>query len=455
MSISSLGIGSGLDLNALVDQLVAAERKPQEQRLNRREVDLQARISAFGSIRGGLSALETVLGKLAALQQGRTAASSNSDRLVVTARPEATTGSYSIQVSQLATAQSLASGRFGDAGAVLGTGTLTLQAGTGPVVSIDIGQENNNLRGIRDAINNADAGVQASIVNDGAGARLVLSAAQTGAGQTISITVSGGAGEVGELALLATENLTETVAGQDAEVVVNGLPVTSSSNKLDDTLEGLTLELSGTTEPGAPITVTVGQDRGAVRTALAELVQAYNGVVDTVRALTKYNPETREGAVLVGDGTLRSIQSRLAAGLQRSGTDPDASFTNLVNLGFNSDRNGNLSLDSATLDRAMDQDFQGVIGLVNEVSTGLRDSAKGFTEAGGLLDSRTDGLRTRMRGIDRQREALDVRIEGLEARLVRQFSAMDALVGQLQNTSQFLDQQLGALNAMLQQNRKR
>ena len=452
MSISAMGIGSGLDLGGLVAQLVAAEREPQEQRLKRREVDIQARISAFGSIRGGLSALETVLGKLVALQQGRTAASTDSNRIEVSARPEATTGSYSIQVNQMATAQSLASGRFADADAQLGSGTLTVQVGSGPPAAIEINSENNSLRGVRDAINAADAGVQASIVNDGEGARLVLSAAKTGAGQAISITVSGnGAGDLGRL---ATANLTETVAGRNAEVVVNGLPVTSASNRLDDTVEGLTLELKGTTEPGAPITVTVGQDRAAVRDALEEFVQAYNGVVGTVRDLSRVNPETQEGAALVGDSTLRSIQSRLAVALQHSGTDPDARFTNLVNLGVRSDRNGGLSLDETVLDRAMDEDFRGVIALVNEVSTGLRDSVKGFTEAGGLLDSRTDGLQTRMRGIDRQREALDLRIERLEARLVRQFSAMDALVGQLQNTSQFLDQQLGALNAMLQQGRK-
>ena len=453
MSISAMGIGSGLDLGGLVAQLVAAERQPQEQRLKRQEADIQARISAFGSIRGGLSALETVLGKLVSLQQGRTAASSDSNRLEVSARPEATTGSYSIQVNQLATAQSLASGRFADAAVPLGTGTLTVQVGEGTAVAIEINSENNSLRGVRDAINAANAGVQASIVNDGEGARLVLSAAETGAGQTISITVSGGG--AGDLGRLSTTNLTQTVAGRNAEVVVNGLPVTSASNRLGETIEGLTLELKGTTEPGAPITVTVGQDRAAVRDALEEFVKAYNGVVGTVRDLSRFNPETREGAALVGDSTLRSIESRLAAALQRSGTDPDANFTNLVNLGVKSDRNGRLSLDEAALDRAMDQDFRGVIALVNEVSTGLRDSVKGFTETGGLLDSRTDGLRTRMRGIDRQREALDFRIERLEARLVRQFSAMDALVGQLQNTGQFLDQQLGALSAMLEQGRRR
>jgi flagellar hook-associated protein 2 len=194
MSISAMGIGSGLDLGGLVAQLVAAERQPQEQRLNRKEADIQARISAFGSIRGGLSALETVLDKLVALQQGRTATSSDSNRLEVSARPEATMGSYSIQINQLATAQSLASGRFAHADVPLGTGTLNVQVGSGPAVAIGINAENNSLRGVRDAINAADAGVQASIVNDGEGARLVLSAAQTGVDETISITVSGNRG---------------------------------------------------------------------------------------------------------------------------------------------------------------------------------------------------------------------------------------------------------------------
>jgi flagellar hook-associated protein 2 len=448
MAIAALGIGSGLDLNALVDQLVAAERKPREDRLNRREAEIEARLSAFGSIRGGLSALETALGKLAGIQQGRTATSSDSTRLAVSAGANAVPGNYSIQINQLATAQTLASAGFDDADGPVGTGTL--RVGDGPALDVVIDAGNNSLRGIRDAINQADAGVQASIVNDGSGSRLVLSSNRTGAANTISVTVSGSDG----LARLASANLTQTMAPQDAEAVINGLTVTSPGNSLDQTLEGLTLDLKGTTEAGAPITVTVGQDKGAVRSALNEFVKAYNGVVETVRDLTRYDPETREGSVLVGDSTLRAIRGRLVQGLQQVGGGAEAVFTSLVNLGVNSDRNGMLSLDSAALDRAMDQDFQGVISLVNEVSGGLRDTVQGFTQSGGLLDARTDGLRTRMRDIGRQRAMLEARMEQFEARTVRQFGAMDSLVGQLQNTSQFLDQQLGALNAMLNQGRK-
>jgi len=451
MAIAALGIGSGLDLNALVDQLVAAERKPREERLNRREAEIEARLSAFGSIRGGLSALETALGKLASIQQGRTATSSDSTRMGVSARADSVPGNYSIQVNQLATAQTLASAGFDDADGPVGTGTLTLRVGDRLAVDVVIDEGNNSLRGIRDAINRADAGVQASIVNDGSGARLVLSSNRTGAANNISVEVAGSDG----LARLASANLPQTMAPQDAEAVINGLTVTSPSNSLDQTLDGLTLDLKGTTEAGSPITVTVGQDRDAVRSALNEFVKAYNGVVETARDLTRYDPETREGSVLLGDSTLRAIRGRLVQGLQQVGGGADAAFTSLANLGVNSDRNGMLSLDSAALDRALDQDFQGVISLVNEVSGGLRDTVQGFTQSGGLLDARTDGLRTRMRDIGRQREMLEARMEQFEARTVRQFGAMDSLVGQLQNTSRFLDQQLGALNAMLNQGRKR
>jgi flagellar hook-associated protein 2 len=435
----------------MVDQLVAAERKPREDRLNRREAEIEARLSAFGSIRGGLSALETALGKLAGIQQGRTATSSDSTRLGVSAGANAVPGNYSIQINQLATAQTLASAGFDDADGPVGTGTLTLRVGDGPALDVVIDDGNNSLRGIRDAINQADAGVQASIVNDGSGSRLVLSSNRTGAANTISVTVSGSDG----LARLASANLTQTMAPQDAEAVINGLTVTSPSNSLGPDPGGPDPRPEGHDRGGCtdhrhrgP-----GQGRGAFR---AERVR--EGLQRRGRDRPRSDPvQPRDpGRLGAGGGQHPAVHPRppgpgAAAGGRRRGRG----FTSLVNLGVNSDRNGMLSLDSAALDRAMDQDFQGVISLVNEVSGGLRDTVQGFTQAGGLLDARTDGLRTRMRDIDRQREMLDARMEQFEARTVRQFGAMDSLVGQLQNTSQFLDQQLGALNAMLNQGRKR
>lgn len=457
MSISSLGVGSGLDLSSLVRQLVAAERLPTEHRLLSREATLQGQLSAFGTIRSGLSGLSTALATLRDLQVGRTAASSDTSRLTVSAGQAAAFGSYSVEVEQLATAHSLASAfRFESADAVVGTGVVTLKVGEGEGVDIVIGEENNSLRGIRDAINEAGAGVQASIINDGTGSRLVLSSNATGAAGTIGIGVSDDDGndtDLAGLSRLAAVNMEETVTARDARVVINGLTVTSASNTLDNVIEGLSLTLRATTEPGAPVSVTVSENRGSVRNAVNAFIEAYNAVVEQIRELTKYDPESREGAILVGDGTLRSIRSRLSEGLLQAGGLEGSGLTHLVNLGIRSDRDGRLSLDAAALEAAMNRDMDGVVALLNDVSGGLEDRMRGFSGAGGLLDARSDGLRNRIQDIDRQREALDKRMALYEARLVRQFGAMDTLVGQLQQTSRYLDQHLGALNAMLNQKR--
>jgi len=457
-TISSLGIGSGLDLNSLVDQLLAAERKPREQRFNLREAGLQAQISAFGTLRGSLSELETATGKLAGLREGRTVTSSDDVRLGSTATGAAASGRYRVEVENLAAAQSLASVAFDSATEAVGTGTLTLKVGERDAVNININAGNDSLSGVRDAINEANAGVGASIVNDGTGARLVLTANSTGAASTIALTVADADGDntdMAGLSRLSTVNLEETSAARDARVTINGLTVTSASNTLDKAIEGLTLELKGTTEAGSPITVDVGQDRAAIREALEGFIKAYNAVVKQVSDFTRYNPETREAGLLLGDSTVRSLGSRLSASLNQNGGGANGAVQNLVSLGVRTDASGALSLAPGSLERALDQDFAGTLAMVNDVAGGLRETVRGFTERGGLLDNRADGLRSNIRDIDRQRQALDLRMEQMEARLSRQFGALDAMIGQMQNTSAFLDQQLSNLNNLFLDRRRR
>jgi flagellar hook-associated protein 2 len=311
---------------------------------------------------------------------------------------------------------------------------------------------------VRDAINQANAGVGASIVNDGTGARLVLTANSTGAANTISLTVAdadGNGADMAGLSRLASVNMEQATAAGDARVEINGLTVTGASNTLDQAIEGLSLELKGTTEVGSPVTVDVGQDRAAVRTAVEGFITAYNSVITQIADLTRYNPETREAGLLLGDSTVRGIRSRLSSALTQTGGSADGLFNNLVNLGIRSDETGALSLASGSLEQALDQDFAGTVDLLNDVAGGLQNAVRGFTESGGLLDNRADGLRGNIRDIDRQRETLNLRMEQMEARLVRQFGALDALVGQLQTTSEFLDQQLSNLNSLFQDQRRR
>ena len=445
--ISSLGVGSGIDLNSLVQQLVAAEREPQENRLNRREVDLQAQLSAFGSLKGSLSSLESALSKLTFLNEGRSGASSNSDSVTARIESTAAVGEYRIEVSQLARGESRASAPVANPESTLGTGTFNLQVGDGTAVEITVAAGSNDLFGLRNAINEADAGVRASIINDASGSRLVLSSEKTGAGNDIRLDDITGFNAEGQALLNAlADQASITTTAQNALFSIDGLALESASNRLSDTLQGVNLELRATTAENSPVIVSVTRDREAITDALNGFVEAYNALINQTRDFGRYNPDTEEAGILLGDSTLRSIQSRLAFGLQRSGGLEGSELTSMMDLGVRTDREGQLSINSMTLDRALDDDFLGVLNLVKEVSSELRSSLRGFSQFGGLLDARTDGLRTRIGDIERQRELLATRMEGREALLTRQFSAMDALVGQLQNTSEFLTQQLGALN---------
>lgn len=454
MSISSLGIGSGLDLNNLTEQILESERKPAADRLDRREVDLQARISAFGAIRSGLSGLQSALGKLGRLEQDRTAQSTNPDAVLADAQATAEPGRYSVQVERLASAQSLASTAFADgSGAALGTGQLQFQVGDNPAFSVTVDDSNNTLRGLRDAINRSDRGVEASIINDASGARLIFSSTATGAENTLTITAAEGSSEA--LQKLSSDNLEQTVAASDAQATINGLTVTSASNRLDNVVEGLNLTLQATTEFSGPVSIEIGLDRDSVTAALNEVVTAYNGVMKLTRELTQYNPETDTAALMVGDSTVRTIRSTLANGLMTRSADFDNPINSLMSLGIRSNDIGELTVDEAALNRGLNQDLSSSVSLLNDFANDLRDSVRNFTRFDGLIDIRNEGLDRGLDDVRRQRETLNLRMDRLEASLVQRFGAMDRIVGQLQGTSDYLTQQFSSMNNMLNSYRNR
>ena len=277
--VAATGIGSGLDIEGLVTQLVAAERGPTETRLVQREARATAQLSGFGTLQGALSSLQSAVDTLAdtATFSQRSATSSNTDALGVSASADAAAGSFSVSVDRLAQSQSLASGSFASLTDVVGEGELTLRFGTADVTGADPGPEsfdsfsvnadrasatitidssNNTLQGVRDAINAADAGVSAAIVNDGEGFRLLLSSTETGAASSIEIQVSdsgdGNNNDTDGLSQLAfnttANNLSQTVAAQDASFSINGLALTSASNNADNVIDGVSLTLQATTE---------------------------------------------------------------------------------------------------------------------------------------------------------------------------------------------------------------
>lgn len=470
------GIGSGLDVNGLVSQLVSAEAGPATSRLNRREANLQAELSAIGTFKSALSEFKSAVAGLTSPSkfEGMKSTVANTDYFTASATSIAQPASYSVEVKKLAQGQKLATSADSAFAAVtdtFGKGSVTFEFG-----SYDGGTFSDNpdksktlsfdtevsLEGMRDAINEADFGVKASIVNDGNGYRLVLSGADTGAENALRISVSGdGDGNdtddagLSRLAFsLETGSTTagkETLAAQDAEVVVDGLTVTNASNTLTEVVQGVTLTLK---KPGEATSLDVTEDTATATGAVKAFVDAYNKLAETTQSLTSYNTETREKGALLGDAAVRSVTGQLRGILGSAFGDTSAAFRTLSELGISTERDGTLKLDSSKLQTAIETDAAGVAALF---SRGTDDTApegiadrldgvlSGVLNSGGTLDSRTTSINNRISEIGDQRETLGRRLETLETRYRAQFTAMDELVSQLTATGNFLTQQLAGL----------
>ena len=474
--VSVTGVGSGLDIEGLVTQLVAAERAPVENRLLRREASLTSDLSGFGTLKGVLADLQA---RSAALRQEstftqRTATSSNTAAFTATASASAAAGNYSVTVDALARTQSLASGSFATADEVVGEGTLTFSFGTvdatpavpGPQVlngftvnpdttsaSISIDSSNNTLAGIRDAVNAADIGVSATIVNDGNGARLLFSSTDTGAANAIQIAVAD-AGDGDDLDATGLSrlafntdaaNLTQTAAASDASFTLNGLALTSASNTVTGALDGVNLTLKDVTS-GTPGSLVVAENRTASRNAVQQFVNAYNTFVTTSANLTRFDPDSGSAGALQGDFSARTIISQVRNAVTASVENPDGPFGSLAELGITTSANGTLTINSERLDAALQDGNANLASLFGRESTGIAqrlDSVlNGFLSSGGLLDTRTDGLQSSVDAIGDDREALNRRMEAVEARYRAQFNALDGLLAQINSTGSFVSEQL-------------
>jgi len=456
MAITAGGIGSGLDIEGLVSQLVAAEGQPALFRLDTKEARLQADLSAFGSLKSALSTFQDSVAALNDLEafQARKAISSNSELFSASADSTAVAASYDIEVIQLAEAEKRRSGNFADDAEVVGTGTLDITLGA-DTFQLTIDGTNNTLAGIRDAINDAteNPGVAASIINvdDGVGgtiARLVLTSDTVGATNTIGIVVDDDDltdADTSGLSQLATANLTTIQAAQDAKIEVDGQTATRSSNGFSDVISGVTFDLAKA-EVGTVETLTVELDTGSVKGKVNTFVAAYNSLADTMKSLAAFDADSGAAGALQGDATLRSVQSQIRQTLTTAVSGLDTGT--LTEIGVTTDETGHLKVDSEQLDSVLSSDFTSISqlfasenGLANTLDT-LLDNYIGTT---GSLNTRTEGLQTRIGLMSDDRERLDRRLSALDARYRAQFTAMDVLVGQLQALGGYLTQQLANL----------
>lgn len=377
--ISVSGVGSGLDIEGLVTQLVAAEGQPTALRLDRKEASLQAKLSAFGTLKGGLSSFQDSLSGLKSLSNfnARTATVSDSTFFTASATSEANAGIYDITVSKLAQSHKLASSAFTNSTDVVGSGTITFRFGTydpgetsftanpdASSQSVVIDSTNNTLEGIRDAINDADIGVRASVINDGIGYRLLLSSASTGADNAIEVTVSDDDGNDTDASGLSqlvftttTKNLFTTVSGQDAELTIDGLAITRASNTVTEAIEGVTLNLADV----GSANLTIELDKAGTRTAIEEFVDSFNELMATMNQLSSFNADTQEAGTLVGDATLRTISNQIR---QILGAQVGSGLvTSLADIGITTERDGTLQLDSTKLQNALDNNYDDMAAI--------------------------------------------------------------------------------------------
>lgn len=400
MAISSPGIGSNLDVNGIVSQLMSVEQQPLAA-LARKEATQQNRMAAYGALKGSLTALQGALSGLSdasKFQQSKNVAVNDTTILTASATSIATAGSYSLEVSKLAQAQKLLTVGQASSSTVVGNGTLTFSFGSidktggsfdsvtgkytdatftgngAAVKTVTIDASNNSLEGIRDAVNKANIGVTASIINDGSSTpyRLSFSVNNSGASNSLKIGVAGDAPLQTLLAHDPASNagqaLSETVTSQNAEFKVDGVAVTKSSNSVTDVIQGVTLNLLKASV-GSTAKVTVSTGSANIADPLGTFVKAYNDLNKQMADMTAYDPKTKQGAVLVGDSAIRTIQNQLRTALNQTVEGVSASYNSLSKIGVAFQKDGSLLVDNTKLQAATTNGFSDVVSLLSNFGT--------------------------------------------------------------------------------------
>lgn len=447
------GVGSGLDINSLVTQLMAVERAPVEQRIARKETRIDMQLSALGTLKGALAGLQTSLDSLrtAADFQVRKATSSNEQRFTASASSDAAAGTYAIEVVRLATAQKLVSEPFGaGSSAVVGTGTLTITVGA-ESFDVTVDAESNTLAGIRDAINSAadNTGVQATIISTTMGSRLVLTAKETGAANTLRVTQAGGDGGLAQLVYDPPNASTfaELEAAADAHIRIEGFDYEAASNVITDAIDGITLHLLEA-EEGTTLSLTVANDTSQALTRVKKFVTDYNTLAGTIANLRRYDASSREAGPLLGDAMLRSIESELRSMMSESVTTGTSPYQTLASIGITTGKDGRLEIDETALTEVLETEFDAVgalFGSADGVAARTCDYLDAVLAADAPMASRLASLQSSKKRIATEKTDLERRMEAVEARYRAQFGALDRLLAGLQSTASYLSQQLGNL----------
>jgi flagellar hook-associated protein 2 len=453
--MASITTSTNLDVNGLVSQLMAVEKQPLT-KLQAKVQALSSNLSLYGTIKGEVAALGSAADALNDPVTTVSYAASLSDSKVgaVAGSSSAVPGQYSVTVDRLASAQTLVSPQQTNASVAIDVNqpsTLTFSLRSGLQFDVDVGGL--SLNGMRDAINSAGAafGVRASVVTDAGGSRLVLRNANTGVDNAIT-DISGGSGLYAAFNFNGTDTYSPTgtaigqsVAASDAQISVDGVTLTSSTNVFATAIEGVTF--SATAVSASPVTLSVTRDDAALAAKVQTFVDAYNTVI------TKNAARYAKGGALASDATLLSLTSRLGVlvGQQSSAGVAGLQYLSDLGVSVSPNKDGTLTFDSAKFKQSLSSNPTVAINLLNGTATGaslfkpLSDFTKTYDQFDGVIQSRRDGITAQQSRLNNDIDRLNRRLTQIETRYRAQFAALDALMGKMQQTSTALTNSLTSL----------
>ncbi len=485
-SVTSLGSGSGLDLNGLLSSLMAAEQRPL-QALQVKEASYQATISAYGSLKGALSALQASAAALvpatgiSLATKFETVNTSVADTSIAYASgtSSAVAGSYSLEVTALAQNQRLTSpdntltnkaSNDAMAASLAKGGSLKIELGSlsgAYAYTADSTRELNitvaagsTLEQVRDSINAAatDGRVSATLINGTNGQQLVLTSGLTGTANVMKLTgdsnlgtgldfdPSGSSSGSGSLSQAAANGGQPAI---DAAFKLGGIAATSSTNTVTGVLDGVTLTLSKLTAAATPTTLTVSKNQTAgLTSALNAFIKSYNDANTTMTSQGAYNATTKAAGSLLGDSTLRSAQNRVRNLLFNTKPGGDSAYQLLSDIGVSVAKDGSLSLDSTKLNTAIGADFNGVASLVSTVGKAYNDSIDDIVGSTGSITTATDSTNRLIKSVTDRAQVMSDRLTGIEARYRAQFTALDTMISGMKQTSSYLTTQLANLSSL-------
>ncbi|MCY7388651.1 MAG: flagellar filament capping protein FliD [Burkholderiales bacterium] len=460
MALSAPGIGSNLDVNSMVSQLMAIERQPLTLSQTR-EATVQSQLSAYGILKSQIATFgdaAAALGKAEKLFAFKTTIA-DTEVATVTAGTSVAAGDYSLEVKQLAKVEKLATGNFATSTSTVGTGTLTISLGTydsggntftaGSTLplNITIDSSNNTLAGVRDAINAANRSVSATIVTDNNGARLVISGKDTGSNNAIKIDAPGLAAFAFDPTAVGVQSVTRLQGAQDAKIMIDHLEIVSSTNQVKGAIDGITLNLTKA-KPGTETTLSVARDNTSVATTLREFVTAFNSLNTMVRNYTKYDATTRTKGTLQGETTAVAVVNQMRTLVSSALPGGSGDLTRLADIGLSMQADGSLKLDELKLAKTTETGFDKLnhlfissIGNTDTFPTRFKAFVDKTQGTNGLIDSKTVGLTARIKRFDQEQEKINDRLVTVQARLLKQFNALDSKLAAQTAVSTYLTNQ--------------